>query len=182
MEQEPIAAAHHLDAVRDETTGLVLARIDLPIFLRPMKAEQDFGHGAIALATKSRIERTEREDVESAQLRRQGAEVRARRSSFEGSPEATGGVSTQLEKSIQRQRDSVEGGSLGRRVGQPELVSDAAGFPEAMPSIDRMPQIEAGQMRQRHDGFCQVIIVMLRGQKDRLWLKARNPEQGLPIR
>ena len=49
MEQQAIAAAHHLDAVRNQTAGLVLARVILEILLGAAKAEQDFGDGAIAL-------------------------------------------------------------------------------------------------------------------------------------
>lgn len=46
MKQQAIAAAHHLDTVRDQAAGLVLARIVLKVFLGAAKAEQDFGDGA----------------------------------------------------------------------------------------------------------------------------------------
>lgn len=49
VQQEPIAAQHHLDAVGDEATGLVLARMDFPIFFRAIESEQCFRDGAIAL-------------------------------------------------------------------------------------------------------------------------------------
>ena len=50
MQKQPIAPAHHSDAVGNKTTCLVLARISLEIFLVTTEAEQDFGNGAIAFA------------------------------------------------------------------------------------------------------------------------------------
>lgn len=37
-------------------------------------------------------------------------------------------------------------------------------------------------MRQRHDGFSRPVAMLDRGQENGLRLKARNPEQGLPVR
>lgn len=49
MQQEAVAAPHHLQAVGNETASLVLARIDFEILFRSPETEQDFGNRAIAL-------------------------------------------------------------------------------------------------------------------------------------
>lgn len=56
MQQQAIAAAHHLDAIGDKTASLVLARINLKVLLAAAKAEQDFGDGAVAFAAKAGVE------------------------------------------------------------------------------------------------------------------------------
>ena len=53
VQQEPITAAHHLDAVGDKAASLVLARIDLEILLGAAEVEQDFGNGAIAFTAQA---------------------------------------------------------------------------------------------------------------------------------
>ena len=63
MKQQAIAAAHHLDTVRDQAAGLVLARIVLKVFLGAAKAEQDFGDGAIALSAQPGVERAQGQDM-----------------------------------------------------------------------------------------------------------------------
>lgn len=50
VKQQPIATAHHADAVRDKTTCLVLARIDLEIFLVTVESQQTLSDGSIAFA------------------------------------------------------------------------------------------------------------------------------------
>ena len=94
MEQQAIAAPHHLDAVRDQPAGLVLSRIVLKVFLCATKAEQDFGDGAIALAVQSGVERAQGQDMPLPELRGNGPEVGTGRAAVEGSPKTAGGASS----------------------------------------------------------------------------------------
>ena len=59
VQQKPIAAAHHPDAMSHEATRPVLPRVALEVFLRAAKSEQPFGDGSIALALQARIKRTQ---------------------------------------------------------------------------------------------------------------------------
>lgn len=59
MQQQPVAATHHLDAVSDKAASLVLARIDLEILFRAAEPKQDFGNGTIALAAQAGVERAQ---------------------------------------------------------------------------------------------------------------------------
>lgn len=61
-------------------------------------------------------------------------------------------------------------------------MRDATDMPDAMPSVSRVPEVEAGQMRQRHYRLRRPVAMLRRRQLNGLRLKARNPEQGLPIR
>ena len=63
VQQEPITAAHHLDAVGDKAASLVLARIDLEILLGAAEVEQDFGNGAIAFTAQAGVQRAQGKDV-----------------------------------------------------------------------------------------------------------------------
>src|SRR5690606_27845247 len=87
MEQQAIAPAHHLDAVRDQAAGFVLARIALEILLRAAKAEQDFSDGAIAFAAQPRVKRAQGQDMPLPELGRHGSEIRTGRATVEGPPE-----------------------------------------------------------------------------------------------
>ena len=54
VEQQAITAPRHLDTVRDQAAGLVLARVVLEILLGASKAKQDFGDGALAVFSRLR--------------------------------------------------------------------------------------------------------------------------------
>ena len=90
MQKQPIASAHHPDAVGNKTTCLVLARISLEIFLVATEAEQDFGNGAIALALQPCVQRPQRQKVPLPKLRWHGANIRPRRAARQAPPEAAG--------------------------------------------------------------------------------------------
>lgn len=68
VQQETIAAAHHLDAVGDEAAGLVLACVDFPILLRAAESEQHFGDGAVAFAAQAGVERAQGQDMPLPEL------------------------------------------------------------------------------------------------------------------
>ena len=51
MQQQAIAAPHHVQAMRYQAASLVLAWINLPILLGASKPKQDFGDGSIAFAS-----------------------------------------------------------------------------------------------------------------------------------
>lgn len=98
MEQEAIAPAHHLDAVRDQAASFVLARIALKILLGATKAEQDFSDGAIAFAAQPRVERAQGQDVPLPELGGDRPEVGTGRTAVEGSLETADRVNAQLKK------------------------------------------------------------------------------------
>lgn len=125
--------------MRDQSPSLILPGIDLPILLCPAKAEQDFGDGAIALASQAGVERAQGQDMKSPELRRHGAEVCARRSTIEGSPETAGGMGAKLHERIHREGYGIESGCVRHGLGQPELMRDAIDMPDAMPSVCRVP-------------------------------------------
>jgi len=52
VQQQAIAAAHHLNAVGDEPAGLVLVRVDFPILFRA--AESDLGIAGLAYENTGR--------------------------------------------------------------------------------------------------------------------------------
>lgn len=68
VQQETIAAAHHLDAVSDEAAGLVLARVDFPILFRASESEQHFGDGAVAFTAQACVERAQGQDMPLPEL------------------------------------------------------------------------------------------------------------------
>ena len=68
VQQEPIAAAHHPDAMRDEATRLVLARVTFKILLGAAETEQDFRDSSVALASQVRIQRAQGQDVPFPEL------------------------------------------------------------------------------------------------------------------
>ena len=146
MQQEPVAAAHHPDAMGDEATRLVLARIALEILLCAPKAKQDFGNGAVALAAQPGIERAQGQDMPLPELGGHVAEVGARCSALEGSPEAPRRVGAKLHEVVQRQFDGVERRRIRHGLGQPELVLDAIRLPDAVPAIGGAAQVEAVEM------------------------------------
>ena len=79
--------------MRDQSPGLILPGIDFPILLGPAKAEQHFRDGAIAFAAQAGVKCAQGQDMKSAELGGQGAEVRAWRSPVQGSPETARGMS-----------------------------------------------------------------------------------------
>lgn len=146
----------------NETSGLIFARIDFPIFLDPAKAEQYFCDGSITLAAQAGIERAQGQDVKPPELGGHGSEIGARCPSVEGAPEATGGMSAKLHKGIHRQGCGIEGCGIGDCLRKPELMRNAVDLPEAMPAISSAAQIEVGQMRQRHYGLGRAAAMLHR--------------------
>lgn len=181
MQQQPVAAAHHPDTVSDKTTGLVLARVDLEILLRAVEAKQDFGDGAVTLAMKASIKRPQGEDVPLPELSWQRAKITARRSTANRAPEPAGGVSTQFEKGIHGQGYGVESSRVRNSVRQPELMCGAIDLPDTMPTVCRAAQVETIEMRKRDGCFRLAVAILHRRKHYSLWLKARIPEQGLPV-
>ena len=59
MQQQPIAAAHHLDPVSDKATSLIFAWVTLEILFSAAEAKQNFGDGSVAFAAQARVERTQ---------------------------------------------------------------------------------------------------------------------------
>ena len=125
--------------MRHQSPGLILAGIDFPILLGPAKAEQHFRDGAIALAPQAGVERTQGQDMKPAELRRHDAEIRAGRSSVQGPPKSAGGMGAKLHERIHQKGYGIEGGCVGRGLGEPELMRDAIDVPDTMPSIRRVP-------------------------------------------
>lgn len=52
----------------DKAASLVLTRINLEIFLAALKAEQDFGDGAVAFAAKASIQCAQGQDMPLPEL------------------------------------------------------------------------------------------------------------------
>src|SRR5690606_16601559 len=93
VKQQAIAAPHHLDTVRDQAAGFILAGVVLEILLGAAKAEQDFGDGAIALATQPGVKRAQRQDMPLPKLGGNGPEIRTGRTTVKGSPKTADSVS-----------------------------------------------------------------------------------------
>ena len=165
----------------NEAASLVLARIDLEILFGAVEVKQDLGDGAIAFATQASVERAQRQDVPLPQLGGQRAEIATRRMATQRAAEPACGVRTQVVEGVERQERSVESWRIGNGLRQPELMCDAIDLPDAMPAIRGVAQIETIEMRQRDDRLGCGVTLLYRGERDGLWLKAWNPEQGLPI-
>lgn len=95
--------------------------------------------------------------------------------------QSTGGVRAQIVIGIRRQDSAVECRCIGHRVRQPELVSDPINLPDAVPTIRCLAQVEAVEMGQRDDRLCLAVVMLERSEAYGLRLKARIPEQRLPI-
>lgn len=108
--------------------------------------------------------------MKPAKLRGHGTEVCAWRSPIQGSPEAARSMGAKLHVGIHRKGYGIEGGCVGHRLGQPELMRDAIDIPDSMPPVRRVSQVETGQMRQRHNGFGRPFAMLHRGQENRVWL------------
>lgn len=91
-------------------------------------------------------------------------------------------MGAKLHEGIHQQGSGIEGGCIGHGLGQPELMRDAIDLPDTMPSVRRVPQIKAGQMRQRHYRFCRAVPMLDGRKENNLRLEAWNPEQGLSVR
>ena len=90
-------------------------------------------------------------------------------------------MGAKIVEGVPRQDRAVEGCRIGDSVRQPELVCDAIDLPDAVPAILGLAQVEAVEMRERDDGLGLAVMVLQRGEPYCLRLKARAPEQGLPI-
>lgn len=182
VQQEPVAALHHLEAVDDKATDLVLARVAFPILLAAPEPKQDFGNGAIAFATLPGVERTQGQDVKLAKLVRDGSEVGSGTAPIQGAPEPPRGMGAQFQECVHWQGDSVEGSSIGNRFRQPELMRDTINLPDTVPAVIGSTQIKAVEMRQRERRNGCVAEEWCRREQNCLRLKTWHPEQGLLIR
>lgn len=182
VQQQPVAAAHHLDPMRDKAASLVLAWIDLEILLAAAKSEQDFGNAAIAFPAKAGVERTQGQYVPLPELRGQFPEVTPRPMTLERSHQALSRMGAEIIECVRRQNRAIKGRGIGNGVRQPELMRDAIDLPDAVPSILSLAQIETVEMRKRDDGFGVVVMTLQRRKPYGLRLETRTPEQRLPIR
>ncbi len=90
-------------------------------------------------------------------------------------------MSTQLQKSIHRQSDNVEGCRIGTCLRQPELMDHSVGVPDSMPTVLGLAQIKTIKMCQCN--CCRALVKIRRWrQQNCLRLEARNPELRLSIR
>lgn len=165
----------------DKAASLVLAWIDLEILFRAAETKQDFGDGAVALSTKARVERTQGQDVPLPELLGQRAKIRTGRSTFEGPPKSPGSVNAQVVEVVHRQDCSIESRGVGNGVGQPELVRNAVDLPDAVPTVRGLAQVKAVEMRQRDDRLHHAGEMLHGREPYGPRLKARIPEQRLPI-
>lgn len=170
VQQQPITAAHHLDAVGDKAASLVLARIDFKILLAAVKTEQDFGDRAVAFAAKAGIQSTQGQDVPGPKLRRQLTEGASWPMALKRLHQTTGRVRAQVVEIVHRQNRAVERRRVRNGVRQPELMRDSIDLPDAVPAIVSLAQIEAVEMRKGDNGPDLFVAVFQRRQSYGLWL------------
>ena len=180
VQQQPVATPHHLFAMRDETTCLVLSRVALEILLRAAKTKQDFGDGTIALASQACIERTQGQNM--PKLVGNIAEIPPGRATFEGPPEAPRRMCAKLHEVVQRQRDGIECRRIWDGFGHPELMLDAIHLPNAVPAIGCAAQDETVEMCEIDGRLSPCGRGFGRDQFDGLRLESGRPEQRIAIR
>lgn len=176
MQQQAVAVAHHFQPVADETADLIFARVGFPIFFRAVKAEQDFGDGAVALAALVRVERAQRQDMEAPEPCRHLAEIATRRSASEGAPQAVGRMGAQIMEGIDQREYPIDCRRVGIGLWQPELMRDAIDLPDAMPAVRGIAKIETIETRERHDRLGRAFPVLHGQQRHGSRLERRNPE------
>lgn len=182
VQQQPIATAHHPDPVCDKTTCLVLARINLEIFLVTAESQQTLSDGSIAFAVQPCIQRSQRQKVPLSQLCRHGAEIRPRQTATKAAPKLTCGMDAKVHELVHGQGCGVEGGGVHHCLGQPELMFDAIDAPDCVPAIRRTTQIDAVEKRQR-DRLCRCGTAFVsRRQNDGLRPDVGRPEWCAGVR
>lgn len=83
---------------------------------------------------------------------------------------------TEIVKGVGGQDRAKKDRGIGSGVPQPELMRDAIGLPDAVPTILSLAQVETVEMRKRDDGFGLAIMVLQRHEPYGLRLEVWTPE------